>query len=146
MKTRDGKSSNSAEAPFEFWPGHCSTFAFARLFWIAVGPGVLMTLCVLRMDADRSNHLFLSTLYFLTVLLMLVTRWVYFMSASRNRHDAGDEWKHAIGFSVAAVILSAGVWTVARTVSDAQTATLESGPAETAAPMLSEREMFTQTL
>ncbi len=105
-----------------------------------------MVLCVLRLDADSSDQLFLSTLYGLTVVAMLAIRWVYFLSASRGRHFGCDDWKHAISFSVVVITLSAGVWTVAQTVGDAQTATMERSPSESVAPMLSEGEMLTQTL
>lgn len=146
MKTRDGKSSKSSGAPFEFWPGHCSTYAVARLFWIALGPAALMILCVLRMDADRSNVLFLTVLYCLTVLAMLTTRWISFLNVPRDRQLVGDDWKHATGFSVIAITLSLAIWTVAQTVSEAQTATSETAPVESKSPMLTEDELFTQTL
>lgn len=105
-----------------------------------------MVLCVLRMDADRSDQMLLAALYCLTVVTMLATRWVYFLSALHDRHQNCGEWKHALGFSIMAIVLAAGVWTIAQTVSDAQTATNESSPSEIAAPMLSEGEMLTQTL
>ena len=147
MKTRDLKAPRPSDSSFNFWPGRSSVFAIARLFWMALGPGTLMILCVLRMDADAPNRLFLSSLYVLTVFAMLTARWLFFLSPRRDRHRFRDEWKNVMVFSAVSVCLSAGIWLVAETVSDAQSMSVESTkPVQDAPPMLSEGEMLTQTL
>ncbi len=94
-------------------PGDRWTYILPRLVWLGIGPALMMTVSVLRMESDDLSHDGLDRIFAAILVTVLIIRWAtWLLGDQRDTFGRRTKIQGPICFSALMIFFGAGLWTI----------------------------------
>ncbi|MFN9718250.1 MAG: hypothetical protein ACK58L_06110 [Planctomycetota bacterium] len=88
-------------------------YVLPRLIWLGLGPTLMMTISVLRMESDDLSHDGLDIIYGGILLVTLIIRWMtWLLGDQRDTFGRRTKIYGPISFSALMIFFACGLWAI----------------------------------
>jgi hypothetical protein len=104
-------------------PSHKPGYVLPRLLWMAVGPGVMMVLTVLKLESRSDQPGSIDAAFFAVAVAIVFVRWVTWLAGDKCDSFGGKAgFPSLLGFTAIVAVLAGGFWTLATLIATQQLA------------------------
>ena len=102
-------------------PSRKPGYVLARLVWMAIGPGMIMALTVLKLESRSNQPGPIDAAFLVIAVGILLVRWGTWIGGDKCDSFGGKtSVRRLLGFTGLVVVLALGFWTLANMVATQQ--------------------------
>ena len=109
----------AAETSAPLRPGRQLRYVLPRLIWLAIGPGALMMLAILKLEKRSGASETLDAAFYTLTAVILLLRWVTWIAGDRwDSFGARMSFSRLLGFSALLLTAVGSVWSLATLIAE----------------------------